>query len=390
MDERVFNHQFHDHLKSLYLNFNNTDFANVIIVCDDGSKILTNKILLSSFSPFLKRILLDRPEEVTLLKIEGAKYQEMELLLQFLCSGEARLTQFHVDQLCSLAQQLNISKFDPKPKYDNIKRNEQIEDDISKQEEFIEVSLNPKNKGKSVSRKCEVCSKDFRTRVGYTQHVEAQHMGIRPYPCSYCDFKARYQSALEVHVKSVHVGIKYPCDMCDYKGPLESHVKRHKDSVHGLGKRFPCMNCQRTYPLYETLKRHIREVHKKENILKRSHSKDVRKTTKKEKVQIDIVDYTLEMRQKKLAAFKMNLLGLNKTGKKGRPKGSLSWKEKWYVENFLDQEKNDQSKEKQPTELNDNNDHKLGYLSPDYNVEEVFDKIVVCDPLDLGAPLSHD
>ena len=35
----------------------------------------------------------------------------------FLCSGEARLSQEQVNHLCSLANQLNITMFDPKPIY---------------------------------------------------------------------------------------------------------------------------------------------------------------------------------------------------------------------------------------------------------------------------------
>ena len=106
---------------------------------------------------------------------------------------------------------------------------------------------------------------------------------------------------------------------------------------------------------------------------------------KKEKVQIDIVDYTLKARERKLAKYKMNLLGLNKSGQRGRgrPKGSLSWRDKQYVENFLVQEKSNASVEEQPKELNENIDHTSPNASEDY-FEEVLDKFIVFDPLDTS------
>ena len=116
MIDRFFQYKLQDHLESLFKYFNNSDLSNVILVCDDESKILTNKLILSSFSSFLSKIILDTPEEIPMIKIEGAKFQDVKLLMNLFCTGQATLSQKQLDCLLSVANQLDldISKFDLK------------------------------------------------------------------------------------------------------------------------------------------------------------------------------------------------------------------------------------------------------------------------------------
>lgn len=54
------------------------------------------------------------------------------------------------------------------------------------------------------------------------------------YPCTYCDFKASYNSVLKDHVQSIHDGIKYPCTYCEYKATQKSNLGNplvHVDSI---------------------------------------------------------------------------------------------------------------------------------------------------------------
>ena len=364
MNDRFFKYQLQDHLESLFKYFNNSDLSNVILVCDDESKILTNKLILSSFSPLLSKILLDTPEEIPMLKIEGAKYEEIELLMNLFCTGEATLSQKQLDCLLSVANQLDldISKFDLKEidTVEYITSEWQDNRSLNKQNVVTTEVRNPKastNENSSL-RMCE-CQKLFKSKVGYEQHVQAIHKGVRPYPCPYCKYKAHLEAGLESHIKAVHAGIKYPCDMCDYKAPSKGHIKRHKLTVHGLGLRYPCTYCQKTFSSNQTFQRHMREVHVKDrkiacslcdfvvyrqdhlnSHMRNSHLKGAVETMneeKKEKVQIDAMDYTRNLGLKKLNDYQMHLkqkeLG-NRKGR-GRPKGCLDKKTIQKLDNIL-------------------------------------------------------
>ena len=102
--------QFQDFLKDLSLNLSENT-SDVTIVCGDQRKIAAHKVILSSFSPLLRSILLDVPEGETMLWIEGVNYQDMELLLNFLYTGEGILSQTQVYDVLKVAHTLNIDKF---------------------------------------------------------------------------------------------------------------------------------------------------------------------------------------------------------------------------------------------------------------------------------------
>ena len=493
MIDRFFKYKLQDHLESLFKYFNNSDLSNVILVCDDESKILTNKLILSSFSSFLSKIILDTPEEIPMIKIEGAKFQDVKLLMNLFCTGQATLSQKQLDCLLSVANQLDldISKFDLKeidtlefntyelqdnrsfnnqnavttePQENRAMKNQgtyttnEVQDNRLLNEYELQMkrsrgrpqgalSKNPKafTTENSSFRMCE-CQKLFKTKEGYEQHVQAIHKGVRPYPCPYCEYKAHLKQSLESHIQAVHAGIKYPCDMCDYKAPQKGHIKRHKLTVHGFGLRYPCTYCQKTFSCNQTFQRHMREVHVKDRFpcslcdfvgyrqdhfnshMRKSHLQgavETMKEEKREKIQIDAIDYTRNLGLRKLNEYQMHLkqkeLGKTK-GVRGRPKGSLDKKTLQKLDNMLFLNKIEDSEtqglshdtmysdsiyseylqeyqnehqnivddlkknfvKEQPKEFSDNITHQkpTQSVSPtqDYHAEEVQDEFIVHDP----------
>ena len=41
--------------------------------------------------------------------------------------------------------------------------------------------------------------------------------GVFKYPCKECEFKGSQLAHLQLHIKSMHEGVKYPFDKCDNK-----------------------------------------------------------------------------------------------------------------------------------------------------------------------------
>ena len=109
-----------------------------------------------------------------MLKIEGAKYEEIELLMNLFCTGVATLSQKQLDCLLSVANQLDldISKFDLK-EIDTVEYiTSELQDNrsLNKQNVVTTELCNPmaSTNENSSFRMCE-CKKIFKSKVGYEQ-----------------------------------------------------------------------------------------------------------------------------------------------------------------------------------------------------------------------------
>ena len=78
---------------------------------------------------------------------------------------------------------------------------------------------------------CEKCGKHFTQRSSLNLHLKSVLMGIK-FPCDDCGFKGTTRQNLDVHVQSVHKGIKFPCDLCDYRATRKGHLNTHKKYRH--------------------------------------------------------------------------------------------------------------------------------------------------------------
>ena len=51
------------------------------------------------------------------------------------------------------------------------------------------------------------------------------------------------QNILEVHMRSIHKGIKYPCGQCRHQAISKGNLAEHIRAVH-KGIKYPCVQCQ--------------------------------------------------------------------------------------------------------------------------------------------------
>jgi hypothetical protein len=66
-----------------------------------------------------------------------------------------------------------------------------------------------------------------------------------------CPYKATLESSLLIHMKSIHLGIRYPCDLCSYNLTTKGSLVGHKKLVHGKPKKLKCDFCE-----FETIKKY--------------------------------------------------------------------------------------------------------------------------------------
>ncbi|KAL4229304.1 hypothetical protein ACF0H5_012344 [Mactra antiquata] len=109
--------------------------------------------------------------------------------------------------------------------------------------------------------KCPFCSKEFVSFSDINRHMdfhEGKIKDIRPYKCHYCDYYARTNSQLKVHMMR-HQGIReFCCKLCNYKGVTQSDLNRHmKSQIHMLKSRNACTYCGEGFVTTKNLEKHL-------------------------------------------------------------------------------------------------------------------------------------
>ena len=78
------------------------DFTDVTLACEDQS-IKAHKVVLSSCSPFFKKLLKTHSHPQTLIYMKGMKASSLMAIIDFLYLGEANVFQEELDSFLALA-----------------------------------------------------------------------------------------------------------------------------------------------------------------------------------------------------------------------------------------------------------------------------------------------
>merc|ERR1711978_785910 len=76
---------------------NDQDFADVTLVCEDGTQIMTHKVILASSSPFFMEMLKKNKHPHPLIFMRGLKAEDLVPMVDFLCFGVANVNQESLD-----------------------------------------------------------------------------------------------------------------------------------------------------------------------------------------------------------------------------------------------------------------------------------------------------
>ena len=87
---------------------NDKDFADVTLVCEDGTHIETHKVILASSSPFFMEMLKKNKHPHPLIYIRGLKAMELVAMVDFLYFGEANVYQESLELFLGLAEELKL------------------------------------------------------------------------------------------------------------------------------------------------------------------------------------------------------------------------------------------------------------------------------------------
>ena len=88
--------------------YTDQDFTDVTLATDDDRQLKAHKVILSSCSPFFKKILLNNPHQMPLLYLKGVKFSQLKSILQFIYLGQAEVEQDDIQKFMDSAKDLEI------------------------------------------------------------------------------------------------------------------------------------------------------------------------------------------------------------------------------------------------------------------------------------------
>merc|ERR1712179_99391 len=181
--------------------------TNVTLVTDGGDMIKAHKVILSAFSPFFKKLLVNNKTENPMLYLRGVKYEFLRAILDFIYFGQARVEREQVSHFMELAGDLEIKGLSAET------RKETKEDSTLKDSKEIKIKKKPgKVKAeltnlvinqKELSYACHICDDEVGSKAELMNHLELSHTeGIKK--CKLCEVYTADMAGLREHEEQVH------------------------------------------------------------------------------------------------------------------------------------------------------------------------------------------
>ena len=85
-----------------------TDFADVTLVCEDGTKVDAHRLILAWSSPILMDIMNKTKQPQTLIYMRGTRLMDLAAVLDFLYTGEAQVEEDNLESFLALANDLQL------------------------------------------------------------------------------------------------------------------------------------------------------------------------------------------------------------------------------------------------------------------------------------------
>ena len=85
-------------------------FADVTLVSDDQIQIPAHKIVLSTSSPVLKKLLLDNPHPHPMIYLSGVKHEQLESILQWMYFGETNVYKDNIEEFIEIGKDLEVKE----------------------------------------------------------------------------------------------------------------------------------------------------------------------------------------------------------------------------------------------------------------------------------------
>ena len=268
-------------------------FTNVTLVTEGNKQIKAHKVVLSTFSPFFRELLIGNPHhQHPLVYLRGVKYEHLQSMVNFIYLGQTKIKFEEVNEFIKVATDLQIKGLSSaqnfKPKEERIDDNdnqnqnevefpgeiEEHESEVIEEENAIaikqEITETPAESMNTLSNDppagdCLNPTENLEVVMNnpassfYNFDQTVSDPPQQKFPCEFpgCKYVAAQKRYLREHRQAIHEGIKYSCDMCEHRATTKSNLKKHKQLKHELNKFFPCHQCEFTASNVTELTHHL-------------------------------------------------------------------------------------------------------------------------------------
>ena len=242
---------YSDHLNSMMKDLMlNEDFSNVTLVTEDKKHIKANIHILSSCSPVFRDILKKEHKSSPTIFLRGIQFSEIESIIQFIYLGEATFYKERLNELLAVAKSLEIKELCNARAETRPDNKTSSSDPIAEEVNEVEVEIKKEPK---------VITDQITKQAPQANKKQIVHQGLK-HACNQCNYEAKQQWQLKIHIQSMHEGVKYTCDKCEYQAIRQDHLTRHIKSTHE-GVRYDCFWCSFQAKRQDHLTRHIQSKH---------------------------------------------------------------------------------------------------------------------------------
>jgi len=258
-----------------------TDFYDVTLACDDN-QVQAHKVVLSSCSPVLKKLLRQNHHPHPVFYLRGVKFPELLNLLSFMYQGEVNVPQDSLEDFFNVAEDLKVSGLDKKSLKNNLSQS--IDSIASHQSDYDNVSLicptndqkifKKMSKSSLVSQDNTYLYMDFKAHDKSNESKKDESLLVKkavktngslstlsrsPHTCEKCESKFTSKYSLEIHTLSHHKPACYLCEQCNQKYLKRSNMSGHIE-FSKCGTAYFCSKSDNKCVKKMTLKRHIESV----------------------------------------------------------------------------------------------------------------------------------
>ena len=232
---------------------NDQDFADVTLVCEDGTQIQTHKVILASSSPFFREMLRRTKHPHPLIYMKGVKAEELVAMVDFFYYGEANVTQECLDVFLGLAEELKLKGLTgssvessteesrnkattaPEKNYEESKR--QIKTTANTAKPSSLPSLSVKTESPPVARvsvEAHHLEEQIKSMMIMTENeVTVGKYKQKAYACILCG-KEGHSTNIKAHIEAKHIesSITHSCDICGKISKSRFSLRKHKIKQH--------------------------------------------------------------------------------------------------------------------------------------------------------------
>lgn len=111
---------------------------------------------------------------------------------------------------------------------------------------------------------CYECKKTLSSKQKLQLHMNSVHMGLKPFKCSFpnCLKSFSFNGNLKKHTNAVHTkSIVFRCRKCPKKYYYKSLLTNHLAHMHGKGNTYFCYLCKKKFTTKWNVKSHMNAVH---------------------------------------------------------------------------------------------------------------------------------